>query len=557
MLLVTRKSVFIGHIDTELVESVEILRGPQSALYGSDTTAGVMSFKTLSGKPGMHYKLGPEYGSLSWKKGFGAVRGGTDTWDYAVAAAYTDSDGVHDEEFYKNFSPTIKSGWHSGGVDVVFAYIYVESDFQAAELNECYDALISRSKHWAFQTPDPNNANEYEHHIATLNVAHVFNNALRHKAVVGWFEKDHYRRDMDDGLLGYETSPFDDFTYEGVTYNEGDRVPIYDDGTGDAYGNDHKNIMLDYNFIWESQLPKGVANTALFGFEYFYQEGGKWGRYGDLSSDNYNYSFYLNDQVLLLEERLVLSGGVRMDENEAFGSETTGKLGAAYTVWGWGTTFFGNYGTSFRAPSFFNLYDATYGNENLSPETGWTVEGGIRQEFMNGRIDGDITYWYSELDDVVVFDYTIANPASSVGSGKYNNRDSMETSGVEFAFGVSITEAINLSGNYTYTDSKSVNDGKGFRTVQVAKNKGSLTFCYEKERYNVGVSGYYSGTRLRWKGDIEMKAYYRVDIFGQYEFYKGMRVYTRIENVLDEDIEEGLGYDQPGIYAILGVKYDI
>lgn len=549
---------FIGHIDTELVESVEILRGPQSALYGSDTSAGVMSFTTLGGKPGLlHTKQGFEYGSLEWKKGYSVIRGSTETWDYAFAGAYTNSEGVHDEEYYRNISPTAKIGWHTGSVDLELAYIYVNSEFQAAELNESNDFLESRSQHYAFQTPDPNNANKYEHHIGTLNVAHTINDTLRQKMVLGVFEKGHFRNDEDDGLLGYEAAPFDGFTFDDETYNKGDLVPIYDDGTGEAYGNDHKNIMVDYNFIWDRPVGKTSTNSALFGFEYLYQKGGKWGRYGDLESDNYNYSFYLNDQLLLLEEALVLSGGLRQDENEAFGSETTGKIGVAYTFSTTTSTLFSNYGTSFRAPTFFNLYDATYGNEDLTPETGWTFEGGVRQEFMDGRLDGDVTYWYSELDNVIVFDNTIPNPTSSTGFGKYGNRDSMETSGVEFAFGVNFTDELGLSGNYTYTDSKSTKDGEEFRTVQVARNKGSLTLSYENDKYNVGMTGYYSGPRLRWKGDIEMREYFRLDLFGHYNIYKNFSVYTRMENVLEEDIEEGLGYEQPGFYAIVGLKYEV
>ena len=548
---------FIGHIDTELVESVEVLRGPQSALYGSDTTAGVMSFSTLSGKEGMHSKVGVEYGSLDWKKGFASVRGRNGLVDYAVAAAYTDSDGVHDEEFYKNFSPTFKLGWHPGAWDVEVGYLYVHSEFQSADLDYPSNFLNDRSEAWAFQTPDPNNANEYDQHIATLNVTHTINDAFRQKMMVGLFDKDSYRNDLDDGLLGYQAAPFDNFTYGGVTYNKGDSVPVYDDGTGVAYGYDNTNFMLDYNFIWDSQLSEGNNNTALFGVAYEYQKGGKWGRYGDMSSSVYNFSLYANDQFMALDERLILSGGVRLDEHEAFGSEATWKIGSAYTIPGIETTLFSNYGTSFRAPSFSQLYDPSYGSDSLTPETGWTVEAGVRKEFLNGRIDGDITFWYSELDDVIVFDYTVVNPRRSSGFGEYNNRDSMETSGVEFAFGADITDSLNLSGNYTYTDSTSFEDGIEYRTVQIARNKGSLTLSCGKESYNMGVSAYYSGPRLRWKGDVEMKEYWRFDIFGNYKFANGMSLYTRVENILDKEIEEGLGYEQPGVYAIVGLKFEI
>ncbi|MBU1056011.1 MAG: TonB-dependent receptor [Proteobacteria bacterium] len=546
---------FIGQLDTKLLQSVEVLRGPQAALYGSDTTAGIISFTTIGGKPGKHINAGAEYGSLNWKKGYSSIRGGTVIWDYAFGVAYTDSNGVHDDEYYRNFSPTFKLGWHPDTIDIELAYLYVKSEFQAAELNEPSNTLNSRSEHWSFQTPDPNNANEYKHQIATLNASHQINDYFRHKLLLGWFEKEHYRNDRDDGLLGYESAPFNNFTFDGVTYNAGEAVPIYDEGTGEAYGYDNRNLMADYNLIWDSRLGDLGSNSTLFGLEYYYQEGGKWGRYGDVDSNNYNYSFYINDQLLLLKEALVLSAGLRRDEHEAYGTQTTGKIGSAYTFFNMGTTLFTNYGTSFRAPTFSNLYDPSYGNEDIDPETGWTVEGGLRQELMNGRIDAEVTYWYSELDDVIVFDYTIPNSKRPSGFGEYGNRDSAETSGVEFAFGAHITDHINLKGNYTYTNSNSENDGERFRTVQIARNKGNLSLSYVTDEYAFGVTGYYSGPRLRWKGDIEMKEYYRVDLFGRYEILKGVNLYGRIENLTDEDIEEGLGYEQPGFYGIIGIEY--
>jgi outer membrane cobalamin receptor len=276
-----------------------------------------------------------------------------------------------------------------------------------------------------------------------------------------------------------------------------------------------------------------------------------------LESDIYNYSFYINDQVLLFGDALILSAGLRRDENEVFGGETTGKVGSAYTFYGLGSTLFANYGTSFRAPTIFNIYDAIYGNEDLSPETGWTIEGGIRQDLADGRINLEATYWYSELDNVIIFDYSIPNPASSVGSGKYANQDAAETSGVEVVIGAQITEHINLEGNYTYTDSFSEKDGVRSRMVQIARNKGSLTLSYQADRFKLGVTGYYSGPRLRYKGDIEMEEYFRVDLFGRFGLTDSLNLYGRVENLLDEDIEEGLGYEQPGVYGIVGLEWTI
>ncbi len=545
---------FIGQLDTVLLENVEILRGPQASLYGSDTTAGVMAFSTISGYPEDDATVGVEYGSLEWKKAYATARGGTGDWDYAFGFAVTDSDGVHDEEYYTNMTPTMKVGWHPGEADIEFSYTYIESDFQAAELDESNDFLASRDDHYAFQTPDPNNTHEVEHHLATLSLENPINKSFRHKGVLGLFQKKATNVDGDDGLLGYQTSPWDGFTFDGIAYNAGDAVPIYDGGDGQAYGYDNTNIMWDENLIWDAPLGEMGDNTALLGFEYYYQEGSKWGKYGDVDASTNNYSFYLNDQVKLLDDDLLLTAGARLDEHETFGSEVTYKVGGAYTTFT-ETTLFTNYGTSFKAPCFSYLYDPSYGNEDLDPEKGWTVEGGVRQQLIEGKIYAEVTGWYTKLEDVIVFDYTIVNPRRDSGYGEYNNRDEGKSSGVEVVLSYIVNDRITLDANYTYTDSTSEEDGVEYRTVQIARNKGSLTCTYRDETKSFGVTGYYAGPRLRWKGDVEMEEYFRVDIFGRYALTAGLDLYGRVENLFDEDIEEGLGYEQPGIYAIVGLKY--
>lgn len=262
-------------------------------------------------------------------------------------------------------------------------------------------------------------------------------------------------------------------------------------------------------------------------------------------------SVYLNDQLLLLDESLVLNGGVRYDDHKEFENEFTYKVGAAYIIKPVGTTFFANYGTSFRAPSIFNLYDPKYGNKDLTPEKGWTVEGGVRQDLLDKRLHFELVGWYTDLDDVIAFMYT------GPRDGHYYNRDTQKTQGVEFSFYWNLYGNWTLLGNYTYTDSQSEVDGETFRTVQIACNTVDLGLEYNlAEKLVLGVNGYYVGPRLRWKGDIEMGSYVRVDVYGRYYFWKGLSVYGRVNNVFDETIEEGLGYEQPGVYVTAGLSWD-
>ena len=105
---------FLGQIDPKLIEKIEILRGPQADIYGSDSTAGVIAITTKGPLAGQHPELAAEYGSLDWKKGYGSLRGTQGDFGYSLNLAYTDSDGVHDHETYRNFSPQLKLGYKLG-----------------------------------------------------------------------------------------------------------------------------------------------------------------------------------------------------------------------------------------------------------------------------------------------------------------------------------------------------------------------------------------------------------------------------------------------------------
>jgi outer membrane cobalamin receptor len=547
---------FIGQIDPKLIEKIEILRGPQADIYGSDSTAGVIAITTKGALPGVNPELGAEYGSLDWKKGYGSLRGTQGDFGYSLNLAYTDSDGVHDHEYYRNFSPQLKLGYNLGDrLSVEGTLLYMDTKFNYAELRESYAFDSPTTPWWAFQLPDPNQFNENEQFIGALNFSQQLTDNLRHKAVLGYTRKKNSNRDDDDGLLGMVPAPTDNFTLDYTNYyRRGEPVPVYDTGDGLPYFNENENLQLDYNLILDSKLATG-QNALLFGYEYYHQKGKKWGKFGDLDAEVDINAFYLNDVLRLLDDTLVVRAGLRFNQHEEYGSNTTGKLGAAYSFKGTDTTLFANYGTSFRAPSFFELFDPVYGNPDVEPEEGRTIEAGLRQAFLGKRLNFELTYWHTKLDDVIAFVGQV-NPDGTFG-GTYVNRDHAKTQGVELIGNYWINPNWSLNGNYTYTDSRSEKDGEEFRTVQIAYNTANVGLTYQQDRFSLGGNIYYSGPRLRWNGDKETSDYVRVDLFGRANLNKHFTVYGRIENLFDQEATEEIGYEQPGIYAIAGLEWKL
>ena len=461
-----------------------------------------------------------------------------------------------EHEFYRNLSPQFKLSYQQGDHwSVEGSLLYMDTNFNYAELWESYAKDSPATPWWAFQLPDPNQFNQTQQTIGALNFKQQLTDHLRHKAVLGWTRKKNSNRDDNDGLLGYVPALTDDFTLDYTNYyHRGEPTPVYDTGDGKPYYTENENFQFDYNLLWDSKLAAG-KNTVLFGYEFYSQKGKKWGKYGNLDAEVDVNALYINDVLALFDDALLLRAGLRFNQHEEYGQNTTGKIGAAYTFKESDTTLFANYGTSFLAPGFFELFDPKYGNPEVQPEEGRTVEAGFRQAFLGKRLNVEMTYWRTQLDNIIAFVGQV-NPDGTYG-GTYINRDTGQTSGIELVGQYWINQNWNLNANYTYTDAWSEKNGERFRTVQVADNTANLGFTYQEDRYSLGANLYYTGPRLRWNGDKETVAYTRVDVFGRTQLNKEFTLYGRIENLFDQEATEEIGYQQPGIYALAGVEWKL
>ncbi len=559
----------LSQLDPSTIESIEILRGPQATLYGANTPAGVIVINTKTGHTAAT-KIGVEAGSLDWFKVFASLRNtveiGAGDLVYSLNASDTDSNNTHKFEFFEDTTLQARVSYELENLTFGLNAFSVDNAFGAAELDENYSELSSRAEHWAFQTPDPDNTSVTTEEVYSIFAEHHFNEALSHKLQISQAKNSYTRHDKDNGLLGRQIATVDGIVSGSVA---GDVLYIYDrrypsielapldlsDPANDisntnAYYKDQSD-QYEYRLLYTTQ-----GYNLITGIEYLEQEARQWGSYGVADNDDSQMSLYLNGDVRLLDSALILAFGVRQDDYESWGKEMTGNVGISCQLTEL-TAVYANTGTSFTPATMSQLFNPGYGDSSLSPETGITYELGIRQSALNNALSLEATYWNTQIDNVISFDYSIANPRRSSGFGQYNNGEKARASGAELQASYQPTDTIALDANYTYTDSQRKPVGDDWqRTVQVARNKGNLGLSYQEGSIAVAVNAYYAGPRLRWKGDVEMKEYVRVDLSAQYQWATtGLALSARIENLFDEDIEEGLGYEEPGLYAIFGVSY--
>lgn len=257
-------------------------------------------------------------------------------------------------------------------------------------------------------------------------------------------------------------------------------------------------------------------------------------------------SAFIEDQWVVKDITLV--GGVRYEDNENFGGNTTWRIAPSYKMEN--TTLKFSYATGFRAPSLYELY-SKYGNENLKEETSAGWDAGF-EHTIKSNIKIGSTYFRTDYDDRIEFD---------LSSWVYDQQEGKtKTQGVESFLEWSPSDLLFFMLNHTYTYTQDANDEELRRRP---RNKVALTGTY-----NVSPEVTLT-TAMQWVGSRrdpgaendacevtdKLESYFLIGLGGSYQLNEHVKLYGRIDNLFDEYYEEAWRYATPGRSAYAGVKF--
>ncbi len=517
-----------ANLPVENIDRIEILRGPQSTLYGSDALAGVINIITKAGSGKPKFFISTEGGSYNSFKADAGVNGGLNIFNYSLTYSRFKTDGFSSAS--SRYGNKEKDGTSNYNINSRLGAT-LSSNFNLNLFIHFTKAQTSLDQHGGYQGDDP---------------TYVYNT-----------EEQSYRAEGNLSLFGgiwdqiFSASFIRNvrkYNFDSTLYNPASSNSLYDGNRADFSW--QNNLRLPYNLIsigLDEEKEGAISN-------YFYYSS-VYGNYNSLFPQNSASTFgvFLQDQVNA-GKNLFSSLGIRYDKHNRFGSVVTYRIAPAYIFWETGTKIKATFGTGFKAPSLFYLFDPAYGNINLKPEKSKGWDAGVEQFLFKDQLDFGVNYFENSFTDLFGLD----------NNYRAINIDKAETKGVEFYITAKPVDNINLKFNYTYTEAKDLSDNspdKNLALLRRPKNKLGFNADYNfSEKINADIEFIYVGERYDEDFNqypvprVKLPDYALVNLSASYNFTKEIQVYGRIDNLFNRYYEDVLGYATPGQSGYFGIK---
>jgi vitamin B12 transporter len=516
------------------IERVEIIRGPQSALWGSDAIGGVINVITKRGESGMRVDGYLEAGSFDTVAGNAAVRGAGKNYRYAASGSFLKTEGVNMSRFgsekdgYKNGTINL-----SGGIDPtdnlelsangLYIANNVESDPQDFTFGGPFEGL--------FVDGDEERNGEQFYGRAQGKLK-TFGGQWEH-IFGGNYTHTDFKNTVDQMFSTKNTGTKSRVDYQSNVYFSTPRVAAAEH-TATLYAEYTRETFENESATFAAANQSESMNTASVAGEY----------------------------LVNLWQRVFLTGSLRFDDNDLFKNATTYRVTGAYLHHESNTRLHASMGTGVKNPGFFDLFGffpGTFiGNPNLNPEDSWGWDVGYEQKFFRERLVLDLTYFRSVLNDEIVTVFLPGGPpflttvANQTGA---SNRQGIELSGK-----LAISKDLSLIGAYTWTDAT---DPDGRQEVRRPEQIASLVVNYllPSKRGNVNLNIQYNGPMednefsfSTPRDRVNLPSFTLVTLASAYNVNKNVQLFGRIENLLNQNYEEVWSAQSPGIGVYAGVR---
>ncbi|MEW6456142.1 MAG: TonB-dependent receptor [Acidobacteriota bacterium] len=479
------------------VERIEIIKGPQSTLWGSRAMGGVINLITK--KPDKFLSLELNSGSDGTINGIASVSRKFKHTDFSIFSYYWKSNGEIENDGFRAFDLSGKGE------------IFFSEKTNLAIFLRSYNSMTEIPFSMGF--PSPMRNNRVKENFVSI--------PFTRKS-----EKSHFSINLSYFDRNYQFNDPQDFF--GYTYSKTD------------------SSLLRLNL--QQDLIYNKSNILSFGGEI------EESRVSDENSFGENFkSLRISNKSLFIQNQFksmknfVLTAGVRYDSNNQFGEYISPRITGCYFIPYGNVKIKSSWGKGFRAPIPIE-YAGPFGNSELKPETATSWEIGVEKNFLEGRIISGVTYFKSDYKNLIVFDFF---------KYRMENLAKFGSKGYEFSLLLYPVREINLNFNYT---GLILSEGKGQPLLRRTKDtwSSSLNFLI-REKINLNLNFIYVGNRKdldeRYFSIVDNPPFNRINANIRIDLKDGFFFTIRISNLLNRSYEEIYGYPSPDRGILVGLQW--
>jgi vitamin B12 transporter len=513
------------------VERIEICKGAQSTLYGSDAVAGVINIittKTNISKP-VNIKATVTAGSFGTIKTNFQFYGKADKFSYTARYARLQTNGfsaAYDSTGIKNFD---NDGYLGNVANAAIKYqVSSQLLLKAFTQYSQYTAGIDASGFSDKSNYDIHNRNH------TSGVGFVYKTTKT--SLTGNYQYTKQHRNYDDNAsIGAPVFSMNDYDaasqfaelYTSVKLGGGFTLLA---GTDYRYGSMNSEYRSVSSFgPFNSKFPDTPMNQK--------------SAYASVHFNNKDFSVEL---------------GGRWNDHSRYGTNYTYSFNPSYTF-DEHYRIFGSIATAFKAPSLYQLFaPAGTGNVNLKPEESVNYEVGLQHTYQ--KFSDRLVFFYRNTNNGI--DYSSLNTPNAPAVGYYNYVN-QQARGIEYEVTFQPTEHLTLTGNYTFVTVQEVTQSRiNFKdtsynySLRRPTHNFNITAGYQFSKgFYASASGKYIGDRYDVggykKADVRMDSYFIVGVYAEYKFADYLKVFSDVQNIGNKKFYEVRGYN--GIPSVFNI----
>lgn len=518
------------------ISRIEILRGAQSTLYGSQAMGGVVNI--VAGAPTTPFggAVTVEGGSNDTRSVTANVGGKSDALQWRLAGNWLDTAGI--SAFDERLGGVERDGSEIGGASGTLRY-----DFTPAlrfDLRGYY--TNARTSFDGYDTKSGNFGDDAEYGRTNQALGYAGltlqspDRMFTNRIAFQYTNSD--TREYDPNAPLNFGSPSTE-TFYGIGRNEREEYQ----GTWE--------FMPGVQAVFGAQHERSTINSDTPAYDYA----------GPAPLENYATidSGYAQIQGEVIDG-LTVTAGERYDQHNVYGGHTSGQVAAAWVLNGGQTVLRSSFGQGFKAPSLYQLY-AQYGDPALQPEESHSWDAGVEQHVADGRAMLSATYFQSDSRDLIeFFDCITPNALCATRPfGYYANIARTQSHGVELQGAFNPTDQLSLSANYTYTDATDRSPGSatfGNELARRPKEAGNLSAAYHwSSRVTTSAALRYGGRDFdNAANTVALGGYVLVDVRAAYELNDNIELYGRIQNLTGKYYETAYQYGSLTRQAFAGIR---